>query len=643
MITMLKLRLYQTPVVIRLFSGTLLSLLLLTSPAVVLAHGGHGNEFKGGGETAQTSAAVEVDAETAKRLGIKVEPAKRQRLAVGIKSTGQIEALPGKQVEVTAPVPGKVVDLLVKPGVAVKQGQPVAVIAAPDLIELGVNSEEKRAEAQANLQQAQADLKLAQQNYERFKLIADSEITQARTQLVAAQSQYERDRKLVDQKALVKVAQENYQRQAKVADAEIAQAKTTLAVAQERYDRDQELVEKGALPRRQMLESQANLEQTKANLAKASSRENVLAAENELKRAEVDLPLRELRDSESKLAETKAALTKALTRRDVLAAEAQLKRAQSSVQVSQSRIRLSNAAYQRRLGQLGSRANSKGLVTVTAPISGKVADREASPGQSFQDAGGKLMTILDDNRVYAAANIYEKDLAKVKIGQRVSLKVASVPDRTFNGKITLINSVVAGETRVVPVKAEIDNSLGVLKPGMFAELEVLTEQTSSAIMAIPSSAVVDANGKKLVYIQNGNAYQTAEVTLGQTSGDTVEVKTGLFEGDMVVTQRASQLYAQSLRGGGKKEEGHSEVEATAQNKGGVSLPWWWVIPSGGALALAAFIVGRRTKPGLVTLSQEVELVVPVTDASVVSEHGASELNNNYHRDAEYTEKRIREI
>ncbi len=99
----------------------------------------------------------------------------------------------------------------------------------------------------------------------------------------------------------------------------------------------------------------------------------------------------------------------------------------------------------------------------------------------------------------ATANIYEKDLAKVKTGQGVSLKVGSLPDRTFNGRIAVIESVVEGETRVVPVKAELDNSDGVLKPGMFAELEVLTDRTPTAILAVPSSAVVEANGKKLYY------------------------------------------------------------------------------------------------------------------------------------------------
>lgn len=168
----------------------------------------------------------------------------------------------------------------------------------------------------------------------------------------------------------------------------------------------------------------------------------------------------------------------------------------------------------------------------------------------------------------------------------------------------MIGSVVEGETRVVAVKAEIDNSGGVLKPGMFAELEVLTKQTSTATLAIPSSAVVEGNGKKQVYVQNGNAYQAVEVSLGQTSGDTVEVKTGLFEGDMIVTGRATQLYAQSLRGGSKpKEDEHTKTPSQATEAKTLNMPVpLWLVGVGGGSAIAtiafisgAFIAGRRPK------------------------------------------------
>ena len=143
------------------------------------------------------------------------------------------------------------------------------------------------------------------------------------------------------------------------------------------------------------------------------------------------------------------------------------------------------------------------------------------------------MTIIDDTTVFATANIYEQDLDRIKNGQQVRAKVASVSDRTFIGKIAVIGSIVEGETRVVPVKAQLSNINGTLKPGMFAELEVMTTKADTTATVIPNSAIVDAEGKKLVYLQNGDSFQSVEVTLGQTSGDLVEVKTGLFEGDLV--------------------------------------------------------------------------------------------------------------
>lgn len=591
-------------------SGTILSLILLTSPTAVLAHAGHGDEFHSGSETTQTPDAIQVDAETAKRLEIQVKPATLQQLAIGIKTTGEIQALPSQKVEVTTPIPGKIVELLVEPGSLVKLGEPVAVISAPELVEMRVNSQERQAEAQAALQKAQAELKLAQENYDRQQKISNSEIEQARTQLEAAQKQYDRDQALVNQKAVLKVAQENYQRQLEIAEAQIAQAQTEVDVAQEKYTRDQELAENGAITRRQMLESQAHLAEAQAALTRALSRPDVLQAQTEVKQAEVELPLRELRESEARLADAKAQLIKANSRREVLEAEAQLKRAQSDLEVAQTHLQLSNTSYETRLQQLGTRPNEKGLVTVTAPISGQVADREVTLGQSFEESGGKLMTIVNDSSVFATANIYEKDLDKVRMGQRVRVKIASLPN-FFEGRITRIGSVVNGETRVVPVQAELDNLNGQLKPGMFAELEVLTDQTSNSVLAIPNSAVVDANGKKLVYIQNGNTFQPVEVTLGQISGDLVEIKSGLFEGDLIVTQRAPQLYAQSLRGGSKaKPTPHQakETQDAPESKLNVlrQIPGWLMLPVGGAIAGATFWAGTvwasRRQPRVMPLS-----------------------------------------
>lgn len=498
----------------RYLSGTFLTLLLLTPAARIVAHGGHGNEFQGGNQ-AQSAGAIQVDPATTKRLGLKVESVIRQRLAFGVKTTGQIESLPNQQVEVTTPVGGTVLRLLVKPGDSVQAGQAVAIMTSPELAELRTTAFDRTAEATAAVQQAQADLRLAQQNLTQQRRIVATDIQQARTEV---------------------------------------------NVAQDRYDKDRMLLERGAIPRRQVLESESNLAEARAALAKAES----------------GLPVSE--------------------------AQAQLQRAQSAVEVAKSRVNLSDQTYQTRLQQLGASPNADGTLTITAPISGVVADQETTKGESGEDAGKKIMTLVNGSSVQVSGNIFEKDLEQVQVGQRVRVKANGLPNRTFNGEINVVGAVVNGESRVIPVKAELDNSGGLLKPGMFVELEVLTDRTPAAVLAIPKSAIVETNDKqRVVFVQNGNGFEPVEVVLGRESGNLVEVTSGLFDGDQIVTQRANQLYAQSLRGGTTVDD-HSEAPApsAATNPQSSTLSWWVMIPAGGAIAAGMFWAGmfwanRRTR------------------------------------------------
>ncbi|MEP0914324.1 efflux RND transporter periplasmic adaptor subunit [Leptolyngbya sp. GB1-A1] len=502
------------------FAGMCLSLLLLMTSSEVFAHTGHGDEFHQN-QSAQSASAIDIDAETAERMGLKVEPVARQALAFGVQATGQIEASPSKRVRVTNPVGGTVVKLLVEPGQTVEVGQPLAVITSGELADLRVTALENSAERQGDVQQAQANLRLAQQTYEQQQQIALAAINQARTEV---------------------------------------------KVAQEQYDRDKELTEQGAIPRREFLESEAHL------------------------------------------ATVRQALTEAESRLEVLEARTELERAQTAVQVTQSRAQLSAVTYRTRLQQLGAEANSDGTITIKAPITGTIADREVTLGQSAQDAGAILMTIVDDRVVLATANVYEKDLSQVAQGQRVRVTVSGLPNQVFEGRITTIGSAVEGDSRVVPVKAELDNADGALKPGMFAELEVLTDRTPEPVVVVPESAIVEANGQQLVFVQNGNTFQPIEITLGRQAGNLVEVKSGLFDGDRVVTQRANQLYAQSLRGGTAEPEQAEAAEATTVR---APLPWWVVILGGGMLAIGTFVAGafwsnRRNRRQLTATINQLE-------------------------------------
>ena len=199
-------------------------LLPISQASVVLAHGGHGDEFSHEDSAVTQPTGIEVDGQTQKRLGIITQPLSKQLLDFGIKTTGQIEAQPNKQTEITAPTAGTLTKLLVQPGDRVQQGQPVAVVSSPELLELRADSLDRSTEADAALQEAEANLSLAQQNYSNEQQIAQQEI---------------------------------------------AAAKTEVSIAQENYERDRQLVKEGALPRREMLDSQNQLLAAKTTLRKS--------------------------------------------------------------------------------------------------------------------------------------------------------------------------------------------------------------------------------------------------------------------------------------------------------------------------------------------------------------------------------------
>jgi membrane fusion protein, heavy metal efflux system len=563
---------------------SLLSIWVSFSPAV-FSHGGHshGNEF--GGEVQAGSKEVTIDAATAQSLGIKAVPVQRQKLPVEIVATGQIELLPNQKVEITSPIKGKILQLLVQPGATVKAGQAVATMTSPELGDLRVSAQEKKNESTASLQQAQAELQFAQEGYRRIEQIAKADREQAQSQLATAQARLTREKQLVKSGALIQVAKTNYQRQQQISKAEISAAQYAVNFAAERYQVDLKSAADGIGTRRQALESQARLAEARAVLAKALNQPGLTQAESELRKAENDLPVRELREAEKQVAEAKGQLAKALNQKSLIEADSQLRKAKSAILAAQTRQSLSAATYNSRAAQLGN-SDSNGVITVKSPIDGTVADRDITAGQSVPEAGAKIMTVTNDRQVFATANIYERDLAKVKIGQEAKVKVGN---ETFTGTVSRIGSAIDSQSRVVPVQVALRNE-GNMKPDMFAELRLITEDVTEPIVAVPSAAIVEADDKKLVYVQNGTSYQPVAVELGQTIGDFVEVKSGLFVGDEVVTQRALQLYSQSLKAPAH-DHNHGEAKATAPmgskmpfnllwltlpgviTAGGVA--WWW--------------------------------------------------------------------
>ncbi|MEP6789533.1 MAG: efflux RND transporter periplasmic adaptor subunit, partial [Acidobacteriota bacterium] len=186
------------------------------------------------------------------------------------------------------------------------------------------------------------------------------------------------------------------------------------------------------------------------------------------------------------------------------------------------------------------------IFALTAPISGIVVERNATVGATV-GSDANLFKIIDLSSVWIDANVFEKDLERVRLGQAVKVTVPAFPESTFYGKVTLVLSVVDPDTRTVKVRTEVPNRDGRLKPDMFANVEIVTASHETAI-TVPLAAVLDDGGKSVVFVADGNEYKKKEVTLGVKSDDRVEIVEGLQVGDKVVVKGNYLLMEQSKGG-----------------------------------------------------------------------------------------------
>ena len=184
--------------------------------------------------------------------------------------------------------------------------------------------------------------------------------------------------------------------------------------------------------------------------------------------------------------------------------------------------------------------------SLNSPIDGIVVERNATVGASV-GTDANLFKIIDLSRVWIDADVFEKDLPRVRPGQEVKLTVTAFPQSTFTGKVILINSVLDPETRTVKVRTEVANPDGRLKPDMFANVQIVTEVNRAAI-SIPQSAVLSDQGKTIVFIAEGNGYKKRQVQAGIQNNDRVEIVDGLTAGDRVVVKGNYLLLEQSKPG-----------------------------------------------------------------------------------------------
>ena len=192
---------------------------------------------------------------------------------------------------------------------------------------------------------------------------------------------------------------------------------------------------------------------------------------------------------------------------------------------------------------LASKSSLGAVFSLTSPISGIVVERNGTIGATV-GSDANVFKIIDISRVWIDANVFEKDLERVRRGQEVKVSVPAFPGSTFSGRVILVSSVVDPETRSVKVRTEVPNPDGRLKPDMFANVQIITDLHRTAI-SIPQSAVLDDGGKSVVFVSEGGGYQKRVVNTGIQGNGRVEIIEGLTAGDKVVVKGNYLLLQQS--------------------------------------------------------------------------------------------------
>jgi cobalt-zinc-cadmium efflux system membrane fusion protein len=192
---------------------------------------------------------------------------------------------------------------------------------------------------------------------------------------------------------------------------------------------------------------------------------------------------------------------------------------------------------------LASKPALTAVFSLTSPIAGIVVERNATIGATV-GSDANVFKIIDISRVWIDANVFEKDLERVKRGQEVKVSVTAFPGSSFSGRVILVSSVVDPETRSVKVRTEVPNPDGRLKPDMFANVQIITDLHRTAI-SILQSAVLNDEGKTVVFVSEGSGYQKRAVSVGIQGNDRVEIIEGLQAGDKVVVKGNYLLLQQS--------------------------------------------------------------------------------------------------
>ena len=183
-------------------------------------------------------------------------------------------------------------------------------------------------------------------------------------------------------------------------------------------------------------------------------------------------------------------------------------------------------------------------LTLRSPLRGVVVQKNVSSGQRIM-AGDAVYQVADLREVWLEGEVFERDLAAVRLGQAVGAEFGAMPGQPRQGRIVYVSPTVSAETRTTKIRVALPNADLALKPGMYATIHI-RGAASGSVLHVPRSAVLVTGQRTLVFVKSTNGTLTPrEVTLGGSTDDRVEVLRGVKAGETVVASATFLVDAES--------------------------------------------------------------------------------------------------
>lgn len=234
---------------------------------------------------------------------------------------------------------------------------------------------------------------------------------------------------------------------------------------------------------------------------------------------------------------------------------------------------------------LAKSGEAKRTLTFRSPVSGIVTEKKAVQGVRLMP-GEVLFQIADLSTVWVQADVFEQDIAAVNVGQKAKIRINAYPGEVFEGRIAYVYPTLNPGTRTVPVRIELNNPKGRLKPAMFAEVDIPVSG-KAPVLTVPTSAVIDSGSRQVVIVQLAEGrFEPREVKLGNRGSDFVQVIEGVKEGEAVVVAANFLIDAESnlkaALGGMQKTEASKPASVGHKATGTLKA----IDPAGGSVTIS---------------------------------------------------------